>query len=88
MGYLRAEADVWMLHGMAEIGYIQIPEIQGVEGTFWDLDMTVAYRPTPALRLFAGYRHIHVDGSGVTDGRDFATDLDLAGWVFGGGIGF
>lgn len=88
MGFLRAEADLWLLQGAAELGYIQIPEIQGVEGTFWDLDVTVSYRPTPLVHLFTGYRHVHVDANGESDGQNFDTNLDLAGWVIGGGFSF
>lgn len=88
MGFLRAEADLWLLQGVAEVGYIQVPEIQGIEGTFWDLDLTVSYRPTPLLHLFTGYRHVHVDANGESDGQNFDTNLDLSGWVIGGGFSF
>lgn len=88
MAFLRAEADLWLLQGVGEVGYIQVPEIQGIEGTFWDLDLTVSYRPTPLVHLFTGYRHVHIDANGESGGQNFDTNLDLAGWVFGGGFSF
>ena len=88
MGFLRAQADLWFLTAVAELGYITIPEIQDVEGTFWDADLYVAYRPTPLVEIFAGYRQIRLDGDGEADDRDFAIDLDVAGWMVGGGVSF
>ena len=88
LAFVRAEADLAIVGAVAELGYITVPDIGDVEGTFWDAELLVEVRPTPLLHLFAGYRHIHMDGEGSTDDREFAVDLDLSGWMIGGGVRF
>jgi hypothetical protein len=31
---------------------------------------------------------LHVDGEGTVDDQSFATDLDVGGWMIGGGVRF
>lgn len=88
MAFLRAEVDLSVVAAVAEVGYIDVPKIDDVKGTFWDAELFAEVRPLPLMHLFAGYRMLHVDGSGVVDAQDFATNLDISGWMIGGGIRF
>ncbi len=88
MAFLRAEADLGLVAAVAEVGYIHIPKIRDVEGTFWDAELLAEVRPTPLLHLFAGYRMLHLDGTGIVDNQDFGTNFDVAGWMIGGGFRF
>jgi hypothetical protein len=88
MAYLRGDVDLGALKGVAELGYIQVPTVNDVEGTFWDAEVRAELRLSPVLHLFAGYRMLHVDGEGTVDDQSFATDLDVGGWMIGGGVRF
>jgi hypothetical protein len=93
MLYLRGEADLGVVGLTAEFGYLDTPRISDVKGTFWDAELLVEVRPIPLLHLFAGYRFIHMNADGVTDKgsaneQNFLTDVDVRGFVIGGGIRF
>lgn len=93
MLFLRGEADLGLVGVTAEVGYLDTPRISDVKGTFWDAELLVEVRPISMLHLFAGYRFIHMNADGVIDKgtaneQDFLTDLDVSGWVIGGGIRF
>jgi len=89
MAFVRGEADLLGWAGVvAELGYVQVPTIKDVKGTFWDAEVMLELRPTSLLHLFAGYRLIGIDAEGTVDGQDFATDLRISGWTIGGGIRF
>lgn len=88
MAFVRAEGDLGIVGAVAELGLIKVPKIQDVEGTFWDAELAVEVRPLPMLHLFAGYRQIHIDVDGISDNQSFAADLDISGWMIGGGIRF
>jgi hypothetical protein len=88
MPVLRAEVDLGVIGAVGEVGYIDIPRIEDVEGRFWDAELLIEYRPAPLFFLFAGYRHISMDGRGETDGHEFGLDLELSGWMIGGGLSF
>lgn len=88
MAFLRGEASLGVVAAVAEIGYIRVPQIREIEGTFWDVEAMLEVRPMPMLNFFAGYRFLHVDGKGNVDNQDFATDLDVSGWMIGGGVRF
>src|SRR5206468_8641920 len=36
MAFVRAEGDLGIVSAVGELGYIKIPEIHDVKGTFWD----------------------------------------------------
>lgn len=88
MLFLRGQVDLGVAAVIAELGVIDTPEIQDIEGTFWDAEVLVEVRPTAPVHLFAGYRLMNIDAEGTVDGQDFAADLQVSGWVIGGGIRF
>lgn len=88
MLFLRAEADLLLFGAVAEIGYLDVPRVNDVEGRFLDAELMAEFRPAPLIHVFAGYRALLLDGSGVVDDQDFATDLEITGWVIGGGVRF
>lgn len=88
MLFMRAEADLGIVAGVAELGGLKTPRIQDIKGTFWDGELRVEVRPAPMFHLFAGYRFMHLDGNGNIDNQDFSTSLDISGWLIGGGIRF
>ena len=89
MAFLRGDVDLGVVSGVAELGYIQVPTgVNDVEGTFWDAEVRAELRLSPGFHVFAGYRMLHVDGEGTVDDQSFATDLDVGGWMIGGGFRF
>lgn len=88
LGFLRVAADLGVVGVVAEGGYITIPEIDDYEGTFWDAELMVEVRPTPLLHLFAGYRYMKIEAEGLADDQSFDVNLDISGWMAGGGIRF
>lgn len=88
MPFVRAEAGLGIVAAVGELGYITVPEIDGIEGTFWDAELALELRPSAFTSVFFGYRHIDIDGEGTVDGRDFEVDLQAAGWMVGGRFRF
>jgi hypothetical protein len=88
MGFLRVEADLGLVGLVAEGGFIKIPKVQDTEGQFLDLEALVEIRPTAFFHLFGGYRMMNLEADGIADDQRFATDLDIRGWVVGGGFRF
>ena len=85
---LRAALDLNPVELMVEGGYVQVPEIDDIEGSFFDVEGMLRVRPTGWLDLFAGYRWISLEADGVVDGDAFDTELEISGWLVGGGIRF
>ncbi|MGE3174624.1 MAG: hypothetical protein AB7O97_18475 [Planctomycetota bacterium] len=88
MAFVRGEVDLAWVAAVAELGYMKVPEIDGIEGQFFDAELLAEVRPTPLVHLFAGYRLMHLDGEGTVDDEDFAADFNISGWVIGGGVRF
>jgi hypothetical protein len=88
LAFLRGEVDLAVVAAVAEIGYVDIPDLNGIAGRFWDAELTAEVRPAPMFHLFAGYRALHLDSHGTIDDQDFAANMDVSGWVAGGGIRF
>jgi hypothetical protein len=86
--FLRGELDLDGLGVVAEIGYVDVPEIDDVEGSLLDLEALLEARLGGHVHLFAGYRYLDLDLDGSVDGQDFAADLVLSGWILGGGVRF
>jgi hypothetical protein len=86
--FLAANVDLGVLGVTGEVGWIEIPDYQGVDGTFWDAELLAEVRLSPALHVFGGYRIIGLDAVGDVDNQDFATDLTVSGWIVGGGFRF
>lgn len=86
--FLRGEFDMGFLDAVAEIGYLEVPKIKDIEGTFVDAEFMLQAEISRTFHVFAGYRLLQIDGDGVYDDQEFATDLEVAGWMIGGGIRF
>lgn len=85
---LRIGADVGPVRATAELGFLDVPNVGDTRGRFVDIEGLVEWRVLPFGHLFAGYRHIDVDGKGETESRAFAVDLRISGWILGGGLRF
>lgn len=88
MLFLRGAIDLEWAALVAEVGYMHVPEYDNAEGTFWDVEALLEVRPTPSLFLFGGYRLISLDARGEADGQDIDTNLQVSGFVIGGGLRF
>ena len=83
MLFIRAEGDIGII---GEIGYLDMPEIDGAEIRLLDFAAMLEFRFFPALHLFAGYRLIDIDGLGEAADSSFALDVFVDGWMIGGGM--
>lgn len=89
MLFVRGEAGLLgIVNAVAEVGGLKVPEIDGIEGTFWDAEARIEVAPAPMLNLFVGYRFMHLDGNGNIDNQGFDASLDITGWMLGGGVKF
>jgi len=88
MPSLRTEASLLGATAALDLGYIEMSNGQGNDGQFFDIEAMLEWQPAPLAHLFVGYRYISIDGEGDTDTSDFATDLQIQGWIIGGGLRF
>lgn len=88
MPFLRTEAGLGALSAVAELGYLELPGGHSNDGQFFDIEAMIEWHPLPLAHVFVGYRYISIDGEGDTGTSDFATDLQIQGWVVGGGVSF
>ena len=87
LGFLRAEAKVWLLAFIAEAGYMEI-DIDDADGKLLDVEAMIEVRPTGVLNVFVGYRHLNLQVDGEVDGDAFDADITLSGLLIGGGVRF
>ncbi|HEX6813394.1 MAG TPA: hypothetical protein VF384_17380 [Planctomycetota bacterium] len=85
---LRAEAPLEALNFVAEIGYLETPEVDGNDGSFLDVEAMIECVVLGQCSVIAGYRLLDLDAKGETDSDSFVTDLQIRGWFVGGGIRF
>lgn len=85
--FVQAEVDVGWVAVTGEVGWIAL-DVEDVDGEFLDVELMLRLNPAAHFELFGGYRYLSLDVAGVADGQDFDTDLDLSGWMVGGGITF
>lgn len=88
MAFVRAEASLWMFAVLAEVGYMEVNDIDGVDASLLDVEALVEIRPTALLHVFAGYRAMDLSIDGTIDDEDFDADVTLSGFVLGGGLRF
>lgn len=86
--FCRAEAELGGLRGSAEVGYLEIPSLDGNRGRFLDAEVALRWEVGSALDLVAGYRHLGIDAKGVSGEDTIVVDLVLSGWFVGGGLRF
>jgi hypothetical protein len=87
MLFLRGEVDLKYVGLIAEVGYVSA-DVEDVEAEFLDIEALVEVRPLPWLNVFGGYRSIALDVEGELDDDSFVADLELSGFLFGGGVRF
>jgi hypothetical protein len=87
MAFLRAELDLDWVGLVAEVGYISI-DVDDVDATLLDLEGLIEFRPANWVNLFAGYRMIDLDVQGIDDNERYDVDLQLGGFLVGGGFRF
>ena len=88
MPFVRAEGGLGPVTAVGELGYFDASGLGDRDGTLLDFEGMIEWNPLPLAHAFVGYRYIGVDASGESGGDDFATDLQIQGWVLGGGIRF
>ena len=88
MPFVRAEAGLGPVTAVGELGYLDVSGLSDIEGTFLDAEVLLEWHPVPFAHVFAGYRHVDLDGSGDAGSDRFAADLHLQGWTIGGGVRF
>lgn len=88
MAFLRGETGIGPVTAVAELGYLEFSDLDDNDGKFLDFEAMIEWYPLPLGHVFAGYRYISINGEGDADSGDFATDLQIQGWVIGGGVRF
>ncbi|MCA8963771.1 MAG: hypothetical protein H6838_03270 [Planctomycetes bacterium] len=86
--FLRAEADLAGVKGIAEVGYLKTPEVDNAEAEVLDLELLAEVQVVSNLSAFVGYRLIDLQGKGDSDGDSFDIDLQVSGWMIGGVLRF
>ncbi len=87
MAFVRGEVDLLIVSGVVEVGYMAI-DVEDVDVEFLDLEVLAMVHPTPLLHLFVGYRMLDLQADGEIDGDTFDADLEIAGFLIGGGLRF
>jgi hypothetical protein len=87
MAFVRGTVGLGVVSGVVEIGYMAI-DVDDVDTEFLDVEVLAMVHPTPLLDLFAGYRLLALDAEGEIDGDAFDADLQVGGFVVGGGVRF
>ena len=88
MLFLRSEASLSVFDFIAEVGYLDTPEVDGNEGKFLDVEAMVECAVFEHGSIVAGYRLLDLDANGDADEDSFAIDLQIRGWFVGGGTRF
>ena len=86
--FLRAEAGVGIVDLVGEVGYLQVPRSGTSTGRFLDAELLAECTVLPLLHLFAGYRFIDIAATGDTGTESYGIDLQVRGWLIGGGLRF
>lgn len=83
--FVRGEVDVGIVDGMIEVGYVEA-DVDEVDGSLLDIELLVQVRPVGMLTLFAGYQLLLLDANGEVDGDAYDADLQIGGFLIGGGL--
>lgn len=86
--FVRAEAGIGVVDLIAEVGYLETPRINRAKGRFLDAELMAECAIGPLVHLLAGYRFIDIDATGDTGSESFGIDLQVRGFVVGGGLRF
>jgi hypothetical protein len=85
--FLRGEVELGPLALIAEGGYLEV-DIEDIEASLLDLEFLVQLRPTDWLHVFACYRSLLFEGDGEVDDDTAEIDLEISGFMLGGGVRF
>ncbi|MBL8722828.1 MAG: hypothetical protein JNK49_02220 [Planctomycetes bacterium] len=85
--FLRGAVDLGLAKFTAELGYLEL-DISDVRAKVLDAEALLHVRPWRLLDLFVGYRYLQFAGRGEIDGKRADFDLNLGGFLVGGGIVF
>jgi hypothetical protein len=85
---LRAEAGIGIVDLVGEVGYLETPRIRSSKGRFLDVELMAECPVSSSVRLFAAYRFIDIDAKGDTGTESYGIDLQVRGFVVGGGLRF
>jgi len=86
--FVRAEAGIGVVDLVAELGYLQTPRIDGSKVRVLDAELMAECTVLPTLHLFGGYRFIDIDATGDTGTESYGIDLQVRGFMIGGGLRF
>ena len=70
-----------------DVGFMDA-DLGDATGTYWDIEALLRFTPVSYLELFAGYRLATMEAAGVAGDRDFYADIELSGFLLGGGLTF
>ena len=87
LAFVRGELDLGPFSAVAEIGYTKL-DVDDVEAQVLDIEALLVVRPAAMVDLFIGYRAIDLDAQGTIDGDAFDADLQIGGFMIGGGLRF
>jgi hypothetical protein len=87
MVFLQGEMDIGPASFVVEGGYMEA-HLEDAKGRFWDLEAIVRVHLGKTFHAFGGYRYIDIAAKGEADGQPFDTNLEMRGWMLGGGFRF
>ena len=85
MLFLQTEFDFGPVGATLDTGWMSL-DLGDVKGTWIDIEGLATFNMFSAFEIFAGYRYISIDTDGDADGQAFEADVELQGWIIGGGI--
>lgn len=83
--FVRGQVDLGIVDGLLEVGYIEA-DTDEIDGSVLDVEVLVQVRPFSMLTLFAGYQMLTLDARGESDGDSYEADLQIGGFLIGGGL--
>lgn len=86
--FLDGEIDIGTIIALQANAGLMSANLGDANGRYWDVEALVTCKPAPGFELIAGYRYILLNASGTATGRDFDANLDIRGFLLGGGIRF
>jgi hypothetical protein len=87
MVFAQGELDIGPASFVVEGGYMEA-HLEDAKGRFWDLEAIARIHLGKTLHVFGGYRYIDIAAKGEADGQPFDTNLEMRGWMLGGGFRF
>ncbi len=91
--FVQVGADLGVVSGFLEVGYLPLDSKDlnlgsdyDVRSRTLDIEAMVRVRPATALDLFVGYRLFALDLRGRVDTDSVDFDVDLSGFMVGGGL--